>query len=131
MTFTADLTKYANKTKSEIGTAKRAIVFNVFKQVIQKTPVKTGRAKGNWFVSAGTPSTQVTNKEDKTTKGGVGPRAQKELEGISINLGLDFLTNNLPYIEGLEFGRSDQAPSGMVRTTLRQFASIAKKEGWS
>ena len=131
MTFTVDLTKYAKKTKSEIGTAKRAIVFNIFKQVIQKTPVATGRAKGNWFITENAPSTQVSQTTDMTNKGGIGPEAQKQLNNITLNLGLDFLTNNLPYIGRLEFGSSSQAPSGMVRTTLRQFTSIAKKEGWS
>ena len=131
MTFTADLTKYAAKTKSDIGTAKRAIVFNVFKEVIKKTPVDTGRAKGNWFVTEGAPSSIVSNKDDKAPLGGIGASAQRQLNNISINIGLDFLTNNLPYIEKLEYGGSNQAPSGMVRTTLRQFQAIAKKEGWS
>ena len=130
MTFTADLSKYAAKTKSDMGTAKRAIVFNLFKEPIKKTPVDTGRAKGNWFVSEGMPSSAINQDIDKSQLGAVGPSAQAQLNLISIDFGLDFLTNNLPYIRKLELGGSRQAPVGMVRTTLRQFVAIAAKEGW-
>lgn len=130
MSFTADLTKYAKKTKSDIGTAKRAIVFNVFREVIKRTPVDTGRAKSNWFVSEGVPSTQINQRTDKSNLGNIGKHSAQELKSITINLGFDFLTNNLPYIGSLEYGRSDQAPLGMVRTTLRQFVKIANKQGW-
>ena len=36
------------------------------------------------------------------------------------------LTNNLEYIQGLEYGRSGQAPQGMVRVTLEQFEQILR-----
>lgn len=131
MTFTADLTKYAEKTKSDIGTAKRAIVFNVFKEVIKKTPVDTGRAKANWFVTEGAPSKSVSTKRSKAHTGNIGINETYQLGLISTDIGVDFLTNNLPYIKKLEYCGSSQAPSGMVRTTLREFIQIANKQGWS
>lgn len=131
MTFTADLSKYAKKTKSDMGTAKRAIVFNLFKEPIKKTPVDTGRAKGNWFVTSGAPSTSINTKDQKTVLGSVDPHSQQQLKLVTDEFGVDFLTNNLPYIGRLEYGYSDQAPAGMIRTTLRQFIKIANAEGWS
>lgn len=130
MSFTADLSKYAAKVKSDIGTAKRAIVYEVFKQVVKKTPVDTGRAKANWFVSDNAPSLLVDQRKDRSALGNIGKYTAQELEKITIELGIDFLTNNLPYIEVLERGSSRQAPAGMVRTTLSQFVAIAAKQGW-
>lgn len=131
MTFTADLNKYATKTKSTMGDAKQAIVFNVFGQVIKRTPVDTGRAKNNWMVTENTPGRGVNSLEGKTPLGSVGPHSLQELNQITEKFTLDILANNLPYIEKLEFGSSDQAPAGMVRVTLTEFDAIARKEGWS
>lgn len=130
MSFSADLSKYAKRTKSDIGQAKRAIVFNVFREVIKKTPVDTGRAKANWFVSDDAPSLLVDARKDKSGLDNIGVSSKAELDQITTKLGLDFLTNNLPYIERLEFGYSNQAPAGMLRSTLRQFIQIAQKQGW-
>lgn len=146
MTFTADLSKYAKKTKSDIGTVKRAIVINLFKEVIKKTPVDSGRAKGNWFITENAPSSRVDTETDKSGRGQIDGKKLKELQGVTANIGLDFLTNNLPYIGKLEFGGytqgqystskttssgySSQAPFGMVRLTLRQFIKIANEQGW-
>ncbi len=130
MSFTADIQRFATMTNSDIGTAKRAIVFALFGQVVAKTPVDTGRAKGNWFVTENTPSPDTTERDDTSPPGAVNVASQTMLNLVTEKLTVDILTNNLPYIEALEFGSSTQAPSGMLRTTLRAFARIAKKEGW-
>lgn len=130
MSFTADLNRYATKTKSSMGEAKQAIVFNVFGQVIKRTPVDTGRAKANWNVTEGMAGLSTDDRRDKSHLGNIGINSIRELNKITEKFGLDILTNNLPYIERLEFGSSNQAPAGMVRVTLREFTGIAKKQGW-
>lgn len=131
MTFTADLNRYAEKTKSSMGEAKQAIVFNLFGQVMKRTPVDTGRAKNSWMVTENTPARGTINQEGKTPLGALSSRSLQELNQITEMFTLDILTNNLPYIERLEFGSSGQAPAGMVRVTLTEFDAIARKEGWS
>jgi len=130
MTFTADLNKYAQQTESDIGEAKQAIVFSIFGQVIKRTPVDTGRAKNNWTVTENKPAVGVNSNESRAPIGSLSSRSLQELSKITDDLTLDILTNNLPYIERLEFGSSSQAPAGMVRITVREFSAIAKKEGW-
>jgi len=130
MTFTANLNKYAEQTKTDLGTAKRAIVFNLFSEAIKRTPVDTGRAKNNWFVSDGAPILQTIDKTESSRIGQLGSESAKQLGKINESFGLDILSNNLPYIQKLEFGSSNQAPAGMVRTTLRQFIKIANAQGW-
>ena len=131
MTFTADLNRYAEKTKSSLGESKQAIVFNQFGQAIKRTPVDTGRAKNNWMVTQNTPARGVNNLEGKSPLGTFSSQSLQELSQITEDFTLDILTNNLPYIEKLEFGSSTQAPAGMVRVTLTEFSAIALKEGWS
>jgi len=131
MTFTADLNRYAKKTKSNMGEAKQAIVFNLFGQVMKRTPVDTGRAKNSWMVTENTPAVGVSVVDSKTPLGTFGPSSLRELGQITERFTLDILANNLPYIEKLEFGSSGQAPAGMVRVTLTEFDAIARKEGWS
>ena len=104
MTFTVDLTKYAKKTKSEIGTAKRAIVFQVFANVIKMSPVDKGRFKGNWFITEDNPATYSRLTTDTSAAGNLGPESEKELALISEKFTIDILTNNLAYAGVLEFG---------------------------
>ena len=38
--------------------------------------------------------------------------------------GVEYITNNLPYAERLEYGYSQQAPAGMVRVTAARFREL-------
>lgn len=107
--------------------------------IVIETPVDTGRARNNWFLTIAAPSSQTT----KSNSGGLG--AVKQLRGMPkrvLNRKI-YYTNNLPYIATLEYGGypnpvkkgsynkkkksyeilssggfSKQAPSGWVRSTL-------------
>ena len=144
MSFTLDVRKMAEEQKAEIGQIKRAVVFALFRDVIKKSPVDTGRFKGNWFITENAPANSSRIATDTSLAGGVGPVSTAELEGISTKFTVDYLTNNLVYGPLLEFGGynhatdktngsgfSRQAPFGMIRITLRQFRKIAKEKGWS
>lgn len=90
----------------------RGVIFQTLGNIQRGTPVDSGRARNNWFASIGAPSSETT----------------EALTGneISINdipnfvIGKKvFFTNNLGYIERLEYdGWSQQAPVGWVRTEL-------------
>lgn len=82
--------------------------------IIQGTPVDTGRARNNWFLSVGAPSNSITTSK---SKGLATIRSLRKMPLRVINRKI-YLTNNLPYIQALEFGSSKQAPSGWVRSTL-------------
>jgi len=83
----------------------KATAFELFSQVIQKTPVKTGRARANWNISTDTP--------DDTTTEATSPPSIPNLD-----LGefpTVFISNGLHYIQALEDGRSKtQAPAGIT-----------------
>lgn len=90
----------------------RGVVFQALGNIQNGTPRDTGRAINNWFVSVGAPSSQVTD----------------DTSGNEIKLGdlpdyiigkTIYFSNNLPYIERLEYGAwSQQAPTGWVRSEI-------------
>ena len=89
-----------------------------------KTPVDTGRARGNWQTTIGKPATGNVDAEDK----GGGATIAKVAGAVQgwDGMGDAFLSNNLPYINRLENGYSGQAPSGMVRVTMTEFSGVVR-----
>jgi hypothetical protein len=90
-----------------------ALALAVDTRIVQGTPVDTGRAQANWFMSEGVMRTDTT--ESKT------PEARPRLTGNTVI----FIANSLPYIVPLEYGHSSQAPQGMVRKALAEVAAIS------
>lgn len=105
------------RTKQKILRTFRGTALSMFGRVVTRTPVDTGRARGNWQSSINRPLETI----DPSTEGYATTVAQAQL-GDSI-----FFINNLPYIKKLEDGSSDQAPAGMVKVTVAEFQSIAKR----
>jgi len=103
----------------------RGTLLDMTSKIIKRSPVDTGRFRGNWQASFGTPKQGVTSTNDKT-----GARATSESSSAinSMKMGDTFyLTNNLPYATRLEFGYSEQAPQGMVRVTVAEFQEAVNK----
>jgi len=123
MSFALDLKQFAAKTHKQIWTINRKVALEVLRRVVMRTPVESGRAKGNWQTSVGTP---IEREIERTDKGGgsvissaVSVIESWESDNVSI-----FLMNNLPYIGRLEDGYSSQAPAGMVKITVAEFQQI-------
>lgn len=110
--------KYLNK----VNRIHRGVFFEVAKRIIDRTPVKTGRARGNWQASQGKPVTGTVERDDLS---GAAALAQVSAVVQGHTSGEDLcLTNNLVYIRPLEEGHSKQAPSGMVALTVSEFNGI-------
>jgi len=77
-------------------------------EVVDGTPVKSGKASQNWNVNVGGADTQVrpasAGRKDNSS-------ALSRIDGSTAV----FLTNHVPYIRRLENGYSKQAPQGMAR----------------
>jgi hypothetical protein len=130
MTFTlkvtGDFSKASEQTLKKLDRGYRRIVLEVFKRVIFRTPVDTGRARGNWQCSVGKPSESIIDILDKDG-GSTFSRASGMVSAIQKMFSEYWLSNNLPYIGRLEYGWSQQAPSGMVRLTVAEFDGIVKE----
>lgn len=123
-TFAADITKFCKRYKGDIQTAVRKITFEAFKRIILRTPVDTGRARANWAVTVGTATTFQIEDADKS---GTATLKAAQDGTLAWNCtGSIFMSNNLPYIGVLEYGKEDgtpgskQAPRGMVRVSVEE-----------
>lgn len=104
----------------------RGTLIDLAQKVIVRSPVDTGRFRNNWNSSIGTPNSATTTASDAS---GSKAKAQAVNTIKSMDMGSTFyMTNNLPYAKRLEFGYSDQAPSGMVRITVAEFQNAINRE---
>lgn len=124
MSFALDLNKFAAKAGANADKVVRKVCFDLAAQVIQGTPVDTGRARGNWQASLDRPregSSDATDRSGAVTIAAAGASITNAPGRIF------YLTNNLPYIYRLEYlGWSQQAPTGWVRASVERVrASLA------
>lgn len=120
--FSKDVRKWVNKTEERMEFVQRRTALEILMRLIQRTPVLTGRARGNWLVGVDRPPEGTVEYLDKDGSGGF---AMQKLMGV-VKGRVIWIVNNLPYIWKLEYGSSDQAPQGMVRVTLAEFHRIVE-----
>lgn len=99
----------------------RNISLRALRGIVRRTPVDTGRARGNWQTSVGAPADGVLYVDDKTGDG-ANARGDNATDGLPPFTTV-WISNNLPYIEPLENGHSKQQPNGMVGATLADLAA--------
>lgn len=122
--FRSDFAKFVAKAKGNANQVVRKVCIGLSNSVIQKSPVDTGRFRGNWFTGYSMP-TEVT---DRTDISGGGSIAAATSTALKLNMGDTFyLVNNLPYAQRLEYGYSTQSPSGMVRVSVTEFNTFVHK----
>ncbi|ARB06112.1 tail completion or Neck1 protein [Dinoroseobacter phage vB_DshS-R5C] len=120
--FAIDLKRFGKVTEEQATLIFQKIAIDLDTRVVLGTPVDSGRARGNWFPSVGSPSAQVDmNASDKSGSAATAA-ATSTVSGAKIGDVL-WLTNNLPYILPLENGWSGQAPEGMVDLNLNAIAA--------
>jgi len=119
--FKADFAKVIENAKNRIDIVIKKAEIRVFESVIMKSPVDTGRFRGNWIATTGTPSFMYYD-DLKDKPGRVTKAAARSVINESQIGGITYLVNNLPYAYRLEYGRySQQAPNGMVRLSVAEF----------
>lgn len=94
----------------------RVIALAMLNEIVLRSPVDTGRFRGNNIVSIGAPVYTTTENLDKSG----GETIQRGLSAMS---GLEpytqvFIQNNLSYAGPLEDGHSKQAPAGVYAVSF-------------
>lgn len=136
--FSVPLAKLAEKMTLDLEAVVRKSTLEVFRGVVLKAPVDTGRFRANWNVSYG--AVNMTTSES-TNQGRADAEVQKALT-LPVG-GIVYLANSLPYARTLEYGLypnppknptgktvggfSKQAPAGMVRITAMEFDEYVRK----
>lgn len=104
-------TLFADQIEQDMARQVRVIAMAMLNEILLRSPVDTGRFRGNNIVSIGSPVYVNTTEVDPS--GG-----ETINRGLSVMSGLKpftvvYIQNNLPYAERLENGWSDQAPGGI------------------
>lgn len=123
--FELDIQRFVAKAKGNIDLVIRKIALDLFRRVIMKSPVDTGRFKGNWQVAIGSIPAGVLEINDKTGSATISKMTAAVL-GLKAGETI-YLVNNLEYARPLEYGHSKQAPAGVVRITVQEYPQVVSK----
>ena len=136
--FTKQLMNFQDMSLKKVDDFTRLVALEVFRRIILKTPVDTGRARSNWLCTIAAPAEAMAQGEDwfqgmadaggydKSGRVAIEEAANQAMEWKPGEVAI-FLTNNLPYIQRLENGWSGQAPAGMVAVTIAEFDGIVAR----
>ncbi|MFC0179001.1 hypothetical protein [Thorsellia kenyensis] len=118
-----DFSGLMQKYSSRLDDFVKMLGLRALSSVVAKSPVDTGRFRGNWHVSF--------NKQDMTQFELLDPTGaialstgQAVLDAFDSGVEAIYIQNSLPYAMKLESGHSKQAPMGMVRVTATEI------QGW-
>lgn len=123
--FNRDLKAFSDKLGIDHVTVVKKIGLDLFRRIIEKTPVDTGRARASWTIAIAIPDRTVAALGSYPEyQSGAGPgvaMAASTLNGLAPGEYQPvWISNNLPYIAALENGHSQQAPSGMVSLSIAE-----------
>lgn len=140
MDFSEQIRQWANRRRISMNKAIAMTAIRLGTNIIERTPIDTGRAKGNWMSAYGSAdtSTSETRMQNEALQG---LHAKFTVAEVGRNSSI-FITNSLPYINHLEYGLypnpskgsktengfSKQAPAGMVRVSVAEFKRILERE---
>jgi hypothetical protein len=116
------------KVLGEIDKFTRRVVIQTHSNLTTRTPVDTGLARSNWQISTGSARSGV---RPITSQAGALSAAQSAVNRISDltpnSRGAEtiYIVNNIPYIGGLNRGKSRQAPAGYVSDSIKRAIAFA------
>lgn len=114
--WSTPLINFADECEENIKRRIRVIALAMLNEIVLRSPVDTGRFRGNNIVSIGSPVHTNTASLD--------PGGDETINrGLSVMSGLEpytqvFIQNNLVYSVELERGHSKQAPSGVYEVSF-------------
>lgn len=120
MSFSDDIKRFTGKTEKSVEMVFRGTALDVISKIMQRSPVKTGRFRGDWQTTLNMPASGVIE--------GTASNSLNKARSVSGSAKLTdaiYYINNLPYSLRLENGYSKQAPAGMVKLTVSEFQRIA------
>lgn len=107
----------------EVESRFRNTTYNLFRAIVERSPVDTGRFISNWNVSTGAPDYSYSPGNHDII------RAVGEVEKVlTLNTSQGFfIANGAPYGQLLEYGYSQKAPIGMIRISIAELSQHARE----
>ena len=122
--FARQIESFSSKTEVKASKILRRVSLDVLRRLIVRSPVDTGRFRGNWTTGINDLPSGEEREVDKT---GSVTISDGESDITSAKFGdRVFIVNNLPYALRLENGWSQQAPGGMVAITVAEWPGIVR-----
>tara|TARA_R110000764_G_scaffold108688_4_gene194609 strand:- start:2180 stop:2623 length:444 start_codon:yes stop_codon:yes gene_type:complete len=122
--------KMIAKNKKDSNIKLYAIFFDGLSEVIKETPVDKGRVRNNWFLTKGQPFSMTSGRsEDKSGSGSISSLSAMPESVLNKKL---YFTNNMPYIETLEFGGYPNPSKGKKTSGgySKQLIPFNTPKGW-
>lgn len=113
-----DLNKYCKDKEVEIKDVRKTYAFALYTSIVKKTPVDTGRARGNWNITVGHDDTTASTRTKPQFKN---VDEVPKVEGDETI----YISNNLPYITKLEYGGYPKNPKGGSGKTVNGYSKQA------
>lgn len=126
MGFAADLARLCEAAGDKVELVVRKAALDLGGQLLDRSPVDTGRFKNNWATSVNSMSTATGAGADASA---AAARTMLQAQVAEWKPGQTiWITNSLPYAYRLEYdGWSKQAPGGMVRLAVQDYAQAVAK----
>lgn len=122
LAFGLEMAAALGQMKTTLTDVQQQVLVEVAARLLDRSPVDTGHFKANWQHGFGSLiPTEELAEQDKD--------GQATLDRLTADIaasgpGLHTFVNNTPYAEQLEFGSSQQAPSGIVGITAAEVPDI-------
>lgn len=121
--FSIELDKiFDEHVEGQVLTVLQKLAMEGLSRMVLKSPVDTGRFRGNWTVSVG--------NADLSTSEGIDPNGGATIARGSVPIlamsepKVVWMLNSLPYANRLENGWSKQAPAGVVAVTVAELTAF-------
>ena len=127
MGFADEVRRGHENARERIMLAVQKITIDAVSEIIQRSPVDTGRFRGNWQTQIGSINYATNDGLDPS-----GQNAQREAEFVISGFEegqVLYFSNSLPYARRLEYGYSLQAPSppGIVRPAAMRSRQLSEQ----
>lgn len=122
--FTQDVRNFAKQTEKDVHEVYTLAAEKYASEVIRKTPVDQGFAKGSWSVGINGDPKIFRERPDPVGNFTV----TRAIQAIARSKPGDFirLATNIPYMTRLEYGWSKQQPNGWIRAATARFRRMVR-----
>ena len=121
MSFAGDIGKANDAIAEALRHKLRSSAIAVLSSVVKRTPVDTGRLRGNWQVDVNSAPSGVVEEGMAHQTINAGKRKINKAKGGDTI----YIVNNLPYANAIEWGHGENnEPGGMVGVTVAEFKRI-------
>lgn len=122
--WSVDPGMFAKQVEEDVGKRLRIISMALLSEIVQRSPVDTGRFRANNQVSIGVAEFGVTDATDKAGSMTIQQGSAVIAQGKPFSV--IYIQNNLPYAERLENGHSQQAPTGIYANSFHGVSQAYK-----